>query len=153
MIIVGDSSVLIALAQVGKLDLLRQLYGSVTVPAAVWVEVFDRRPSLVPAWVRCQTVPLAWLDRVEAQLDLGEREAIALACELRADLLLIDERRGRVAAVGLGLTITGLVGVLLAAKQRGLLPTVAPIIRELRTGQFWMSDQLVRLALERAGEN
>ena len=85
-------------------------------------------------------------------LDPGESEAIALAVEMRADFLLIDENLGRATALRLGLSITGLLGVLLVAKQQKLIPEVAPQIEALLAGVFWLSSDVIARILRQAGE-
>jgi uncharacterized protein len=86
--------------------------------------------------------------QLRAELDLGEAEAIALALEKRADLVLVDERLGRRAARALGLRVTGLLGVLAEAKRAGLIERVKPVIEDLqeRAG-FWISAELVSQVL------
>lgn len=89
----------------------------------------------------------------KAQLDLGESEAIALALEINADLLLIDERRGRKEANRLGIRITGLLGVLVEAKQRSLIPVVQPLMDDLiAKSAFRVSVALYNQILALVGE-
>ncbi len=106
------------------------------------------------AWVRQHPVnnpPLVASLRLE--LDLGEAEAIALAMEEDAKLLLIDERRGRLVAQRLGLSVTGLIGVLLLARKRGLVDSIRPSLDDLRrVAGFWISDALYRRVLQESGE-
>ena len=89
-----------------------------------------------------------------AQLDPGESEAIALALEINADLLLIDERRGKTEANRLGIRITGLLGVLVDAKQRSLIPAVRSLMDDLiATSQFKVSQALYNQILAIVGES
>jgi len=157
MIIVADASPLIALSRVGRLDLLRQMFGTLIVPEAVWQEVTsvpDERPGSAElrssTWVSHATVQDTALVRLlRRDLGAGESEAIVLAHELHADVLLIDERLGRSAATRLGLTITGLVGVLIDARRSGLLPDAFQVVELLRTeAGFWISDSLAKLIID-----
>ncbi|MFQ5854703.1 MAG: DUF3368 domain-containing protein [Anaerolineae bacterium] len=122
MTVVANAGPLISLARIGQLGLLQELYDEVVVPPSVHQEVTGD-PGQAGAQELAQA---SWLRVVEVEdqtavevlrfsLDLGESEAIVLARELPATLL-IDERRGRTTATALGLTKTGTVGVLLAAK-------------------------------------
>lgn len=128
MIVVSDTSAITTLAAINHLTLLPLLYGQVIIPEAVYRELVDIDPP-VPGTIEVQTV--SWLEvqpvvnrevverlQGDVRLDPGESEAIALALELEADLLLIDERRGRAEADRLGIKITGLLGILVEAKQK-----------------------------------
>lgn len=87
------------------------------------------------------------------ELDEGEAEAIALAIELNADLLLIDERLGKNIATKKGLICKGVVGVLIEAKQRAFIPAVRPLLDDLREHlKFRLADTIYNLALQIAGE-
>lgn len=84
----------------------------------------------------------------------GEAEAIALAIELRADLLLIDERLGRIVAARNEVEIIGVMGVLVQARRLGLIPSVKPILDDLiAAAGFWVSGPLYRRVLESVGES
>jgi predicted nucleic acid-binding protein len=128
MVVVADSSPLNYLIQVNCDDLLHDLYGSVLVPASVMDELsHPLAPTSVaawlshlPSWIDVRTVHFRGDVSMEA-LDRGEREAIQLAEEQRADLLLIDERLGRSEAKRRGIPITGTLGILLAGGQRRLI--------------------------------
>jgi predicted nucleic acid-binding protein len=161
MSIVSNASPLINLARIGKLDLLYQLYGKLTVPSAVWQEVVIEGAGQPGAddvkaatWIRTQTVTNKELVRALQQgLDAGEAEAIALALEIGAKLLLMDERLGRETARHLGLRYTGLIGVLIEAKHRGLIGAVKPQLDALRNlAGFRVGDALYTRVLRDEGE-
>jgi len=88
------------------------------------------------------------------QLDVGESHAIALALEIKPDFVLLDEKLARNAAVTLGLTPFGTVGIVLLAKQKGLLPEARPVLDQLRDrARFWIGDAVYNAALIAAGEH
>ena len=89
---------------------------------------------------------------MQSNLDPGQAETITLAVEIHADRLIIDERRGRNEAIRLGLQVTRLLGIVLAAKQQGLIPLVKPILDDLRANSFWIRDALYAEVLRLAGE-
>ena len=139
MIVVSDTSAVLNLARIGRLELLRLLYQQVLIPSAVSLELSDSRNDLPPA-VDLASMP--WLivasatDRNRVQelreeLDAGEAEAIVLAIERRADILLVDERRARKTATAAGLAVTGLIGVVARAKRDGLIDLAKPVLDEL----------------------
>jgi predicted nucleic acid-binding protein len=161
VIVVSDTSPLMNLAVVEHLRLLHQLYDTVLIPDAVWNEL----TSLSSQHAEVADVQtLSWLERypgttravvhaLQAELDLGEAEAIALAVEKHADLLLMDERRGRQVAARMGLTSIGLLGILLEAKRREFLSEVKPILDDLiAKAGFWVSSQLYFRVLQAASE-
>jgi len=140
---------------------LRQLFREVVVPPAVAVE-FARLASSVPRFagltlpegIRQQAATVLPASLVSATgLDPGERAALALAVEIHADAVLLDERRGREAAIQLGLRTIGLLGVLLQAKAAGLVPRVGSILDDLqREAGFWVGEALRAQVLRLAGE-
>lgn len=161
MIVVSDASPLIALAAVGRLELLHRLYGEVLIPEAVYREVTTSAPHAIGAeevkaaeWIRVQPVRERTLVvALSLELDAGEAAAIALAVESGADLLLMDERRGRLAAVRLGTHVIGVLGVLIEAKKTGMLPEVRPLLDALeRNAGFHIGAALYRRVLSAAGE-
>ena len=160
MIVVSDTSPLTNLAAIGQLDLVRQLYSTVIIPPAVAQELLnagETNPATFAIqtldWIQTQAVTnLALLQTVQSNLDIGEAEAIVLAVELGAARLLIDERRGRDVAVQLGLRVTGLLGILLTAKQRGLIAEVRPVLDSLIVNGFWVHEALYAEVLRLASE-
>ncbi len=162
MIVVSDTSALSALFLVGQLDLLPSLYGQVIVPPAVMREILrlesqfghDLSGLKNASWVAVIPVSDAKKVRVyQYALDEGESEAIVLAIEISADLLLIDEMRGRKVAQSEGIPFTGVLGVLLSAKSKGLLGAVRPILDNLRSEtNLRISQRLYDFVLQQAGE-
>ena len=151
MIVVADASPLIALARIGRLELLRAMFGKLLLPEAVWHEVvaagLDRagaRTVMQAHWIeRRKVADAGMVGLLRRDLGAGESEAIVLAREAGANLVLIDERAGRTAAKRLGLPVTGLVGVLVEARERGLLPDAAAAVDDLhRMAGFWLSEEL-----------
>ena len=164
MIVVSDTSPITNLAAIGKLELLGKLYTRVFIPTAVYHEMVGVEP-LVPGAVEVQTLP--WIvtqsvvnsERVteilesQENIDLGEAEAIVLTLELSADLLLMDERRGRLLAAEYGLKVTGLLGVLLQAKRNGFVLNLKPLLDQLiDQADFRVGHELYTTILQAAGE-
>ncbi|HUQ70126.1 MAG TPA: DUF3368 domain-containing protein [Planctomycetaceae bacterium] len=155
-IVISDTSPIRSLAYLGELDLLRALYGDVIVPARVAAELrhgLSRPVVIVDDHDFLQVQSATNLDRLaefESQVDPGEAEALTLMEELGADLLLIDERRGRALANALGMLVTGTVGLLVDAKRRGLIDNVGMRLRRLSDENgFRLSPQLLKTALKR----
>ncbi|MDZ8092262.1 MAG: DUF3368 domain-containing protein [Nostoc sp. DedQUE05] len=163
MIVISDTSAITSLGAINHLKLLPQLYNQVTIPEAVYRELADIDPP-VPGTIEVQTA--SWLEvrqvinrevverlQNEVTLDPGESEAIALALELDADLLLIDERRDRAEANRLGVKITGLLDILVEAKRKKLIVAVKPLIDALiATSEFRVSSALYNQILDIADE-
>jgi len=151
MIVVADASPLIALSRVGRLALLQKLYGRIYVPVAVWHElVVDGRGRAGAEqldgsdWIVSRSATDRKLVAVlETTLDPGESEAIALAKEMHADFLLLDEALGRAAAEHVGVKTTGLLGVLLEAKRRGALADAYELASAMKAQGWWVSEALL----------
>ena len=143
MIVVADTSPLNYLIQVDCESLLPSLYKRVLIPAAVLEELGDPAAPAsvnrwllnVPTWVEVKKTTTS-PDAALSFLDPGELQAIQLAQEQRADLLLIDERRGRLEAMRRGLATTGTLGILLTAAERGLIDAAAVFHRLITETNF-----------------
>ena len=156
MLVVADSSPLIYLSRIRLLHILPTLFGDVVVPRTVWDEAVTGRPSAPgiegvrqASWIRIVDDPSSSAD---LGLDPGETAAILVAESLNADLLLIDERLGRAVAQERGLAVRGTLGVLVQARQSGVLPARKPILDALTAEGFRIAPALVRQALEHVGE-
>ena len=153
MIVVSDTTALTSLLQVGQIQLLKALYSEVLIPPAVHSELLAYH-DVLPDFVRVSApVCTADLKELEVRLDKGEVEAIALARELKADFLIIDERDGRQTADRLGIRCIGLVGVLLMAKNAGHISVLENVLDQLeQVAGFYLSRNVKAEALAVAGE-
>lgn len=161
MIVVSNTSPITNLAAIDHLPLLQQLYETIVIPQAVYNEMTGVS-KLVAGSVEVQT--LAWIQTqhlandtlviaLQLELDQGEAEAIALAVDLKADLLLLDERRGRKVASRFGLKFIGILGVLIEAKHKGVISAVKPVLDKLiLTAGFWVTEPLYTRVLQTVGE-
>jgi predicted nucleic acid-binding protein len=147
--VVADASPLIALAQVNQLPLLERLFGEILVPPAVVREVELSLPAFIRERKLSRSIPAAVL---HASLDAGESEAISLALELGAERVILDERAARQLAHDLALPRIGVLGILLASKQKGLIPSVRPILDGLVESRFRITPELYEWLLSEAGE-
>ena len=162
MIVVSNTSPLTNLAAIGQFEILRQLYGELHIASAVWDELNSqgkRWPGSLEvehnsAWIQQHRIHnQSLVISLQRDLDRGEAESIALALEIRADLILLDEREGRHAAARLGLRVVGVVGVLLEAKAQGELAAIRPMLDRLRQkAGFYLSEKFYQSALKLAGE-
>ena len=154
MIVVADSSPLIAMGRIGRLEILHAVFGQLLVPDAVWQEVVEAasgKPGsseiAAASWIERRTVSdSALVNLLKHDLGPGEAEAIVLARETGADFVLMDERLGRSAARNLGLKVVGLIGVLIEARKQGLLPDAVETMERLSNeAGFWISAELRKL--------
>ena len=161
MNVVSNASPLINMACIGKLNLLRELYGELFIPEAVWNEVVvegkgqpGSEEIKSATWIKTQPVTdLSLVRALRQELDAGEAEAIVLALEMQAELLLMDERIGREVAGHLGLRFTGLIGVFVEGKSKGLISVVKPQLDALRNmAGFRISSTLYERVLQDVGE-
>jgi uncharacterized protein len=161
MIVVSNTSPLTNLAAIGQFDLLQRLYTRLNISDGVMAELSARGRH----WPGHDHVANAdWIQRHSVQnrtlvtalrrdLGVGESESIALALELGADLILLDEKEGRHTAQRLGLRVIGVVGILLEAKTQGAIDKVGPSLDALRqTAGFYLSEQLYQSILALTNE-
>ncbi len=153
MIIVSDTSPITSLLSIGRVDLLHSIFGSVIIPDGVCSELLQFHACL-PPFIICRSVNnRLMVDTLCLELDRGESEAIALAKELDADFVLMDEAIGRRVAIHESVAVIGLVGVLLIAKQRSMIQSLSEILDDLQCKAGFYLGELVRSkALEVAGE-
>jgi predicted nucleic acid-binding protein len=163
MIIVSNAGPLIHLCSIGQFDLLRELYEKVIIPQAVYEEVVVQGKGQPGAEEVEQAIQEGWIvmGRVQDSLALqalqltlhpGEAETIVLAKERGASIILLDDDLARRTAKGLGLKITGTVGILLLAKSRGMIRDLKATLDELRDKGFWLSDRIYHQVLSEGGQ-
>lgn len=156
MIAVADTSPLLALANLDLLHVLPLLFERALIPPAVFAEATERRPDAPGAGAIRRAVAEGVLHVTElrgataqptppAWLGAGEREAIALALEVGADWLVLDDRGARRYAAGLRPSVIGTVRVLEVARDAGLLPRVLPLLERLRANGFRIGDDLIEM--------
>ena len=161
MIVVSDTSPISNLIQIGKVDLLNKVFGDVLIPPTVQDEILalesfgiDLKTFLTADWIKVQAIQdQSKVITLLIDLDEGESEAIVLAQEVSADWILMDERAGTKIAEGLGLHPIGVIGVLIKAKEKGIIPSVVAVIEELRTtAGFWVTDKFLLKIKNELGE-
>jgi predicted nucleic acid-binding protein len=161
MVVVADTSPLTALLHLKKLYLIQMLYGEVYIPSTVAIEINSLADfGFDISFLKQRDVYLIrkaqdeiLINDLKQHLDEGEAEAIALAKELNADLLLIDEKLGKQYAEAENISCKGVVGILIEAKQQGLLSVIRPLLDDLiKNLKFRLSDKIYEAALKKAGE-
>ena len=162
MKIVTNSTPLIELSKIKQLDMLRKVYGSILIPEEVYIEVVvdgagKQGATEVRAaeWIHRQSVTdMNQVIELQSQksLHLGECATIVLAQEIDAEQVILDDRAARQEAIAQGLPVIGTVGVLLIAKERHIIPTVKPILDNLRAQGTRISQSLYNQTLTKADE-
>lgn len=158
--IICDTSVWLYLGRVGQIDLLRQLYPTVYTTETVCWELDNGRLSRADtpdprlfSWIRIvQPEPQELNDLPANRLGPGERSVLAYAHRHQLQVVGLDDRQARNMAQRLGLSVTGTLGVLLRAKEAGLIPTIRPMLRSIQDEGFHVSEELLKFMLQRAGE-
>lgn len=148
-IIISDTSCLIILNKIGELDLLRQLYNTVTITQDILLEYGEQLPD----WIEVQQANDQFRQKLlEMQIDKGEASAIALALETEDNIVILDDWKARKLAERLGLSVTGTLGVIIKAKKTGLIPSIKPYLNKIRETNFRISEELQQIALKEANE-
>ena len=147
-IIISDTSSL-ALTNIGELELLEKVYEEVVITP----DIAEEYGLETPDWIRIEQIKdIQKFKLLNLELDKGESSGITLALENEPSLLIIDEKKGRVIAKKLGIRITGILGVMIRAKEIGLINRIKPLIEKLEKVDFRMSERLKNQILERVGE-
>ncbi len=145
--IVADSTCLIGLERINHLHILQKLYGTVTIPPEV-----EKESGILKDWIKVeQPHNLLLVFSLKLILDSGEAEAIALAC-MKGNRIILDDKQARNIAKRMKLNVIGTIGILVNAKNSGIIKAVKPLIEELERNNFYIGEHLKNEALEIAGE-
>lgn len=163
MKVVSNTGPIIGLAKINRLSILKNLAGEILIPSMVHRELLAKTgdeagliDDALNSFIHVSPVPPLdpLVKAAIADLDAGEGYAIGLASTFSGDvLLLLDDRAGRAAAERLNIRTTGLIGLLLLAKEREIITKVSELISELREQGYWLSDDIVEIAKRLAGES
>lgn len=152
MIVISDTTPLISLMKIESLDILEKMYKEIIIPKAVYDELiinmdYQSEIDIIQKCTFLQTkivkenLSVSLLQK-QLKLDIGESEAIFLANSIDADLIIIDERKARRIAKDIGLNVTGTLGILVEAKQRGLVKELKPLLDKLIKNEIRISKKL-----------
>jgi predicted nucleic acid-binding protein len=145
---VVDTSCLILFTKIDRLNLLHKLFGEIIITQTV----ADEFKKSLPQWVKTVEVDASEMKGLATILDLGEASSIAFASSQDNPLLIIDENKGRKVAKEMEIEVTGSLGLLITAKQKGYLEAVKPVIAEIQQTNFRISEGLVHYVLEKVDE-
>lgn len=158
--VIVNSTPLIALCHVDSLDILKKLYGEITIPQAVYNEISVKKDSVCKYqvdssldWIHIENIKNEMAKEMfKTQLHEGEVEVMILAKEKEADVIIIDDKNAKKHAKYLKLPVTGTLGVLIKAKKEGYIDKLKPILDGMLQNNIYLSDSLVRRCLKEVGE-
>lgn len=158
--VVCNSSPLIHLARIGRLELLRDFFEEVLIPEGVYDECViggngreDADKIRSASWIMIDRIDNVELKKaINVFLDKGESEAIALALQVKADLIILDDYDAREFARIYDLKITGTIGILIKAKHDGFIPSLKDVLEDLKDTGFWINKILYSNILREVGE-
>ena len=160
--VIADAGPLIGLARIGRLNLLRKLFGTIAIPPQVFheLELSSDRPgtkaileAIDSGWIKLEKIKNPnKLSRLHLLVDAGEADAILLALEQDARMLIIDDKKGRKTAKNIGLPIVGTGGILIAAKRAGHLKEVTSVLNDLAGAGYFISLTLSKRIIELSGD-
>ncbi len=147
--VVSNTTPIISLLKLSKLEILKELYSEVSIPFAVFQEIeAGKNKSYYQdltklSWINIHKIQEVNTLKYFLDLDAGEAEAIVLATEIGADLIIIDEKIARYHAIHADLKVTGTIGILIKAKKQGLVSSLKPLLYELTEKNVWISEKLI----------
>jgi predicted nucleic acid-binding protein len=148
-VIISDTSCLILLSQIEELNLLKKISREVFITPIIRHEY----GGALPHWITVKEPDNSYYQMIlEMDLDRGEASAIALSMSIHNSLLIVDELKGRKIAKNLNLRYSGTLGLILKAKQSGIIPTIGPILEKIKKTNFWVADELFEFMMHKANE-
>lgn len=148
-VIISDTSCLIILSKIGNLEILKSVYGKIITTPEIATEFGENLPD----WFEIRQVKdFRKQQLLEFQIDRGESSAIALALETEGSKVILDDNKARKVARQMGISFTGTLGIIVKAKNMGLIPTIKPFLEEIKQTNFRISKELEVLALGEADE-
>ena len=147
--IISDTSCFIILTNIGELEILHKVYGSIVTT----IDIVTEYGEVLPDWVKIETVKDRYRQQLlEMQIDKGESSAIALALEMPGSTIILDDYKARKIADQLGLNFTGTIGVIIKAKLKGIIPSIKPLLEKIKQTDFRLSAEIEELAFKEAKE-
>ncbi len=150
---ISNTGPIIALAKIGHLVLMEKIFSEVSIPPIVYRELLGKFgnewpeiESALNTFIKVAELPLydEITESVLSALDEGEKQAVGLASSLRDEvLLIIDDKAGRETAKKLNIAVTGTIGLLLIAREEGLVNDIKTLIEQLRDTGYWLSDDIL----------
>ena len=158
--VIVNTTPLIALCHVGQLDILKKIYGEISIPQAVYLELSEKKKSICKKqvdealdWIHVEKIENQMAKSMfKTQLHDGEVEVMILAKEKNADTVIIDDANAKKHAKYLNLSVTGTLGVLIKAKRCGYISELKPIIQEMIDKNIYISEKLMKFCLEQVNE-
>ena len=156
--VVSNTTPILSLLKIGRLNLLKELYGCISVPFAVYQEIESGKDKdyyvdiSKTGWIKIEKIHSKDSKLYFFDLDEGEAEVLILAYEQQADLVILDEIVERRYALQMNLNLTGTLGILLKAKNLGHIDKIKPLLYELTNKNSWMNPKLIAKVIEMAGE-
>lgn len=147
-VIVSDTSCLILFYKIDEFELLQKVFGQIVITETVYNEF--KKP--IPKWVQVINPTTNMHLGLQGFLDPVEATSISLAAEFNRSLLIIDDSKGRRVAKELSISISGSLGVLVTAKNKGIIDSIKPIIEKIKQTNFRISDDLIQKVLQHANE-
>jgi len=156
--VISNTTPILSLLKIGKLNLLKKLYGYISVPFAVYEEIESGKDRdyyvdiSKMEWIKIEKIHSNESKQYLFDLDEGEAEVLILAHEQQADLVILDEIIGRRYAIQMNLNLTGTLGILLKGKKYGYIDKITPLLHELINKNSWINPKLAAKVIEMAGE-